>query len=75
MTLNNAPKLKKLIISAIECDGHLKRRLLQMGLLPGASVQVVRAAPLGDPIEVKSGDSLVSLRRNEAECVRVETRD
>lgn len=47
-------------------------RLLEMGLTPGSEVEVIRAAPLGFPIEVKIRGYLLSLRKSEAECVEVE---
>lgn len=47
-------------------------RLLEMGLTPGSKVEVVRAAPLGFPIEVKIRGYLLSLRKSEAECIEIE---
>ncbi len=41
-------------------------RLREMGLLPGTEVELVRYAPLGDPVEISLGGSLLSLRRREA---------
>lgn len=48
------------------------RRLLALGLRPGARVEVVLAAPLGDPLEVRVGEALLLLRRKEAASVLVE---
>ena len=48
------------------------QRLLEMGLTAGARIEVVRFAPLGDPIEVKVRGYALSLRREDARCVRVE---
>lgn len=59
-------------IAAIEGEGRVKARLLQMGLVPGAVVKVERVAPLGDPLEVVVGGTHLSLRREEADCVLVE---
>ncbi|MDZ7720706.1 MAG: FeoA family protein [Balneolaceae bacterium] len=47
-------------------------RLLEMGLTPGSKVEVVRAAPLGYPIEVKIRGYLLSLRESEAKCIEIE---
>jgi ferrous iron transport protein A len=49
-----------------------RRKLLSMGLTPGVEFQVVRVAPLGDPVEVRVRGASVSLRRGEAEVLRVE---
>jgi ferrous iron transport protein A len=45
--------------------------LLDLGLVPNAEVEIVRRAPLADPIEVRLGDSFLTLRRNEAARVEV----
>lgn len=54
-------------------EAGLQQRLLEMGLLPGVDVTVVRQAPLGDPIEVKVMGYSLSLRRSEAANVQIET--
>lgn len=46
-------------------------RLMEMGLIEGAEVELLGAAPLGDPIQIRLGDSTLSLRRSEAELVDV----
>lgn len=50
----------------------LQQRLLEMGVLPGVEIQVVRFAPLGDPMEVKVMGYSLSLRKSEAAHVSVE---
>ena len=47
-------------------DGTLGQRLMEMGLVEGTPVEVVRLAPLGDPMEVRVDDSRLSIRRSEA---------
>ncbi len=47
-------------------------RLLEMGLLPGTSVEVVRLAPLGDPIDLKVRGFHLSIRQHEAVRIQVE---
>jgi ferrous iron transport protein A len=46
-------------------------RLREMGVVPGTTIQLVRRAPLGDPIEISLRGSLLSLRRSEAELIEV----
>jgi ferrous iron transport protein A len=46
-------------------------RLMEMGLVPGASVSVIRSAPLGDPIHIKLRHYHLALRRSEAELIAV----
>lgn len=47
-------------------------RLREMGLLPGARITLVRAAPMGDPLEIKIRSSHLTLRKSEAEHILVE---
>jgi ferrous iron transport protein A len=59
-------------ISALAAGGALKRRLMDMGLLPGVEIRVEKVAPLGDPLEVQVRSYHLSLRRQEAEGIAVE---
>jgi len=47
-------------------------RLLEMGVLQGTEIEVVRLAPLGDPIEIQLRGYRLSLRKQEAEQIEVE---
>ena len=46
-------------------------RLLEMGLVPETTVQVVRRAPLGDPIDVKVRGYHLSIREHEADLIHI----
>jgi ferrous iron transport protein A len=59
-------------ITSIGAIGPLKRRLMDMGVLVGEEVAVVKVAPLGDPIEVRIKSYSLSLRKREAEGIGVE---
>lgn len=48
-----------------------RQRLLEMGLTTGAEFEVVRYAPLGDPIDIKVRGYHLSLRKSEAGGIRV----
>jgi ferrous iron transport protein A len=50
----------------------ISQRLMEMGLLEGDAVEVVAVAPLGDPLEVRSGSCCLSLRKSEAARIDVE---
>ena len=52
--------------------GAFRRRLLEMGLVPGVAVKVVTVAPLGDPIQIEVRGGQWSIRRNEAAQIVVE---
>ncbi|WP_179394468.1 FeoA family protein [Lacticaseibacillus absianus] len=60
------------IVGKIQGDGQLRQRLLDMGLTRGTMVQLVKVAPLGDPLEVAVRGYKLSLRKADAEAVQVE---
>lgn len=61
------------LIQGFSAKGNSQQaRLLSLGLIPGAQVQIIRTAPLGCPMQVKVGSTLLSIRRAEAETVIVE---
>lgn len=51
---------------------NVRQRLLEMGLTKGTTIELVRFAPMGDPIEVKVKGYRLSLRREEAETVIID---
>jgi ferrous iron transport protein A len=59
-------------VLSVSGDPALVQRLYEMGLLEGERVEVVARAPLGDPIEIRFGNSRLSLRRAEAAGVAVQ---
>ena len=58
-------------IAALVGNDALVQRLMEMGLFEGEEIEVLALAPLGDPIEIRLGDSRWSLRRGEAARVQV----
>ena len=59
-------------IARVEGDPPVARRLMELGLVPGTVVRVVRRAPFGDPIELVVRGVHLSLRRSEARLIHVE---
>ena len=64
---------EKGIIVKVTGAGSIYRRILDMGVVKGAEIEVERVAPLGDPIEVKIKGYHLSLRKTEAANIYVET--
>ena len=62
-------------ILSVSGDPALVQRLYEFGLLEGERVEVVALAPLGDPIEIRLGNSRLSLRRAEAAGIQIRVRD
>lgn len=59
-------------VTAVGGEPGLRRRLLEMGLVPGTTITALRRAPLGDPLELSVRGYLLSLRIEQAKLVSVE---
>ena len=59
-------------MTAIGGDADAVRRLMDLGLIRGTTLELVRRAPLGDPLEVRLRGFMLTLRRSEAEHITVE---
>ena len=59
------------VVTEIKIPPAQRARLLEMGLLVGTPVQLVRFAPLGDPVEIKVRGYNLTLRKHEAEQIFV----
>ena len=56
------------------CTGALRRRIIDMGITPGASMRLVKKAPLGDPLEFNVRGYALSVRKSEAKEIVVEVK-
>lgn len=59
----------KMIVKNLSKESTVRRRLLDMGITPGVSLEVTGKAPFGDPIEILVRGYKLSLRKNEAQSV------
>jgi ferrous iron transport protein A len=53
-------------------SGSIRQRLLDLGFLPHTDIDVIRRAPLGDPIQCRIGNCCIALRASEAALIEVE---
>jgi len=60
-------------VTALKAVGAVRRRIMDMGLIKGTSLKVIRVAPLGDPMEILFKGLHLALRKNEAEGIFVQT--
>jgi ferrous iron transport protein A len=60
------------VILRVEGHASVARRLMELGLVPGTPIEVVRLAPLGDPLELRIRRVHLSIRRSEAAHIHVE---
>ncbi len=59
------------IIASLDCEPTIARRLMELGLTPGTVVELIRRAPLGDPLEITVRGVHLWLRRSEASRIDV----
>jgi ferrous iron transport protein A len=71
MSLLEVPRHKTAIVEEVAGDRAFRRRIMEMGLVPGTAVRVVAVAPLGDPLTLELRSSRLSIRKREAQHVRV----
>ncbi len=63
---------EKARVLSFELPPEHRQRLLEMGLTVGAEFEVIRFAPMGDPIDIKVRGYHLSLRKKEASGIRIE---
>jgi ferrous iron transport protein A len=71
-SLDNVTPGKTCIIQEIKGEGAVRTRMMDMGLIKGAEIKVIRIAPLGDPVEFEVKGYNLSLRKKEAHLVMVQ---
>ena len=59
-------------VVAVDAAGEMGRRIRDMGLVPGADLEVVGRAPLRDPVALRIGGFTLTLRNSEADFISVE---
>lgn len=70
--LSNLQPGERGVVTRVSGSGPVHRRIIDMGIVPGAKVKVEKYAPLGDPMEIKVKGFNLSLRKMEAETIQVE---
>ncbi len=71
-TLNELEVGKAGRVTAVNAAGPIGKRLMEMGVVPGVSIRVVKTAPFGDPLEIRLLGYSLALRRSEAAGIEIE---
>jgi ferrous iron transport protein A len=71
MTLNDLKPGETAEVLDLVGPPALIQRLYEFGLFEGSIVEFLTTAPLGDPIEIRTGNTRLSLRKSEADCVHI----
>ncbi|MFN3605168.1 MAG: ferrous iron transport protein A [Leptonema sp. (in: bacteria)] len=71
-TLDKIPLNVNAIIKNVKTDSHFMIRLMELGIVPGETITVLRSAPFGDPIEISIIGYSLCIRKKEASQIEVE---
>ncbi len=72
MTLKDLPIAKTATVRAVGGEGALRQHFLDMGLIPGAEVTMVKYAPMGDPVEVRIHSYELTIRLADADQIEID---
>ena len=72
MTLNMLKTGRTATVKGIFSTSTERRRMVDLGILPGTLIENVMTSPLGDPIAYKIRSAVIALRREQAELIEVE---
>lgn len=72
MTLDMLESGRKAIVKTLHNQSTERRRLLDLGILPGTEIENVMPSPLGDPIAYRVRNSVVALRKEQAKLIEIE---
>ncbi len=75
MTLDTMPRGINGRVISVDTSGSHSLRLMELGVVPGAPIRVVKSAPLGDPIQICVRDYHLAVRRSEAQSITVAMTD
>jgi Fe2+ transport system protein FeoA len=71
ITLDKLRKGQQAIVARVNSRGPERRRLMDLGILPGTEIHVEMGNPLGDPIAYCVRDSIIALRNAQAQNVEI----
>jgi len=63
---------EKAVAVRLTAEGSLARRMLDMGVVPGVMIEVIRRAPLGGPVHIRVRGYDLAMRRQECAAIMVE---
>ncbi|CAN5860800.1 N/A [soil metagenome] len=71
MTLANLQIGAEARVTKIKGNNSITKRLMEMGVVPGVSVKVIKSAPFGDPIQILVRGYNLAMRKSEADAIEV----
>lgn len=74
MTLDELRRSERAVVTRLDARGSDRRRLMDLGVLPGVEIVAQGTSPLGDPTAYRVRSSVIALRRVQARSIQVEAR-
>ena len=71
MNLSDLPLNKKGIIKSLNCNTSIKRRLLDLGLVPGTTITPVFTSPFGEPTAFEFRNTIISIRIEDSSLIEL----
>ncbi len=71
MNLNNLSIGASATVVAVNGNNAITRRLMEMGVVPGVSLRMIKSAPFGDPLEIRLLGYHLAVRKSEAETIEI----
>ena len=74
ITLDKLPLKQKSIILELNCNLSIKKRLLDLGLIPGTYITPVLKSPFGEPTAFEFRNTIISIRNTDSSLIKVKTK-
>lgn len=71
LTLDTSKIGKKYVIHSLNCSGDIRRRFLDLGLVPSTEIVPMFSAPFGDPIAYNVRGTLIAIRQNDSKHINI----
>lgn len=71
LTLDRCKIGEKYKIHSLNCDGDIRRRFLDLGLVPSTDIVPVFTAPFGDPIAYKVRGTIIAIRQTDSKYINI----
>lgn len=71
MNLSDLPLNKKGVIKSLNCNASIKRRLLDLGLVPGTTIAPVFTSPFGEPTAFEFRNTIISIRIEDSSLIEL----
>ena len=72
MNLTSLPIGATAKVTNVNGNNPITKRLMEMGVVPGVSVRVIKSAPFGDPLEISVRGYHLAMRKSEADTIEVQ---